>query len=121
MFDCVVGETLGQSTHTVFFGDVVGVSSRLGQDTLLYGSRKFRHHRLEQPAHQPEGQIAFGRYAAGRQHGEPALPGPVERGAEQSGLPGPRAGADHHHAARAFGRRGEHRLDFGEFPVAADQ
>jgi flavin reductase (DIM6/NTAB) family NADH-FMN oxidoreductase RutF len=44
-FDCVVGETLGQSTHTVFFGDVVGVSSRLGQDTLLYGSRKFRQMR----------------------------------------------------------------------------
>ena len=41
-FDCTVGERLEQSTHTVFFGDVVGVSSRLGQDTLLYGSRKFR-------------------------------------------------------------------------------
>jgi flavin reductase (DIM6/NTAB) family NADH-FMN oxidoreductase RutF len=45
VFDCVVGEMLDQSTHTVFFGDVVGVSSRLGQDTLLYGSRKFRQMR----------------------------------------------------------------------------
>ena len=42
VFDCVIGDRLEQSTHTVFFGDVVGVSSRLGQDTLLYGSRKFR-------------------------------------------------------------------------------
>ena len=31
-FDCVVGERVEQFTHTVFFGDVVGVSSRLGQE-----------------------------------------------------------------------------------------
>ncbi len=42
VFDCVVSQTLEQSTHTIFFGDVVGVSSQLGQDSLLYGSRKFR-------------------------------------------------------------------------------
>ena len=42
LFDCVVSQTLEQSTHTIFFGDVVGVSSQLGQDSLLYGSRKFR-------------------------------------------------------------------------------
>jgi flavin reductase len=42
VFDCVVSETLDQFTHTTFFGDVVGVSSQLGQDSLLYGSRKFR-------------------------------------------------------------------------------
>jgi flavin reductase (DIM6/NTAB) family NADH-FMN oxidoreductase RutF len=42
VFDCVVGESLEQFTHTVFFGDVVGVSHRIGQETLLYGSRKFR-------------------------------------------------------------------------------
>lgn len=42
VFDCAIGDRLEQATHTVFFGDVVGVSSRLGQDTLHYGSRKFR-------------------------------------------------------------------------------
>jgi flavin reductase (DIM6/NTAB) family NADH-FMN oxidoreductase RutF len=42
VFDCVVSQTLDQSTHSIFFGDVVGASSQLGQDSLLYGSRKFR-------------------------------------------------------------------------------
>jgi flavin reductase len=42
VFDCVVSQTLDQSTHTIFLGDVVGASSQLGQDSLLYGSRKFR-------------------------------------------------------------------------------
>ena len=41
-FDCLVGETSDQSTHTVFFGDVVACEHRLGQDTLLYGARRFR-------------------------------------------------------------------------------
>lgn len=41
-FDCLVGEALDQASHTVLFGDVVGVSCRKGQDTLLYGGRKFR-------------------------------------------------------------------------------
>ena len=42
VFDCVIGESLEQFTHTVFFGDVVAASCQLGQDSLLYGSRKFR-------------------------------------------------------------------------------
>lgn len=41
-FDCVVAQTLDQFTHTILLGDVVGASCRLGQDLLLYGSRKFR-------------------------------------------------------------------------------
>jgi flavin reductase (DIM6/NTAB) family NADH-FMN oxidoreductase RutF len=42
VLDCVVAERFEQFTHTVFFGEVVSVSSRLGEDALLYGSRKFR-------------------------------------------------------------------------------
>lgn len=41
-FDCLVGETSYQSTHTVFFGDVVACEHTTGQDTLLYGARRFR-------------------------------------------------------------------------------
>lgn len=41
-FDCLIGETLDQASHTVLFGDVVGTKCRKGQDTLLYGGRKFR-------------------------------------------------------------------------------
>lgn len=42
VFDCLVGETVDQSTHTVFFGDVVATTDRKGADTLLYGARRFR-------------------------------------------------------------------------------
>ena len=41
-FDCLVGEASDQSTHTVFFGDVVACAHRAGQDTLLYGARRYR-------------------------------------------------------------------------------
>jgi flavin reductase (DIM6/NTAB) family NADH-FMN oxidoreductase RutF len=41
-FDCRVAETSDQSTHTVFFGDVVACAHRAGQDTLLYGARRYR-------------------------------------------------------------------------------
>lgn len=41
-FDCVLGETSDQSTHSVFFGDVVAVRNQTGRDTLLYGARRFR-------------------------------------------------------------------------------
>lgn len=41
-FDCLVGETSDQASHTVFFGDVVATSHVKGQDTLLYGARRFR-------------------------------------------------------------------------------
>lgn len=42
VFDCVLGETGNQSTHTILFGDVVAVTDRKGADTLLYGARRFR-------------------------------------------------------------------------------
>lgn len=42
VFDCRLSETLAQSTHSVFFGDVLAVDSRKGTDTLLYGARRFR-------------------------------------------------------------------------------
>ncbi|MCB1341529.1 MAG: flavin reductase [Pseudooceanicola sp.] len=45
VFDCVLGETSGQATHTVLFGDVVATSHVKGQDTLLYGVRRFRQMR----------------------------------------------------------------------------
>lgn len=41
-FDCVIGEAMDQASHTVLFGDVVGTECVVGQDTLLYGGRKFR-------------------------------------------------------------------------------
>ncbi|MFC4666950.1 flavin reductase family protein [Seohaeicola nanhaiensis] len=45
VFDCTLGETSDQSTHTVLFGDVVATSHIRGQDTLLYGVRRFRQMR----------------------------------------------------------------------------
>ena len=42
VFDCQIGEIVDQSTHAVIFGDVVAVQHQLGQDTLLYGARRFR-------------------------------------------------------------------------------
>jgi flavin reductase (DIM6/NTAB) family NADH-FMN oxidoreductase RutF len=41
-FDCEIGGRLDQFTHAIFLGDVVAVSSQLGRESLLYGSRKFR-------------------------------------------------------------------------------
>ena len=41
-FDCMLGEVVDQSTHAVLFGDVVATAHRTGQDTLLYGARRFR-------------------------------------------------------------------------------
>lgn len=41
-FDCTLGETCDQSTHSVLFGDVVATAERRGRDTLLYGARRFR-------------------------------------------------------------------------------
>jgi len=42
VFDCEVGEVSDQYSHSVIFGDVVGVTHLEGQDTLLYGVRRFR-------------------------------------------------------------------------------
>ena len=41
-FDCRIAGQIDQFTHSIFLGDVVAVSSHLGRDSLLYGSRKFR-------------------------------------------------------------------------------
>jgi flavin reductase (DIM6/NTAB) family NADH-FMN oxidoreductase RutF len=41
-FDCVLFQTLEQSTHSIFLGEVVGVSSHPRLESLLYASRKFR-------------------------------------------------------------------------------
>ena len=42
VFDCTLGETCDQSTHSVLFGDVVATAHLKGRDTLLYGGRRFR-------------------------------------------------------------------------------
>ena len=42
VFDCRLSETVNQSTHSIFFGDVVAVASLSAADTLLYGARRFR-------------------------------------------------------------------------------
>ena len=42
VFDCQSMETSDQFTHTVFFGEVQAANFTLGQDTLLYGSRRFQ-------------------------------------------------------------------------------
>lgn len=42
-FECRIGETSDQSTHTVLFGDVVAVEAATNLDPLLYGLRRFRH------------------------------------------------------------------------------
>ena len=42
VFDCRIATTIEQFTHTIFIGNVVAVGPRTGQDSLLYGSRKFR-------------------------------------------------------------------------------
>jgi flavin reductase (DIM6/NTAB) family NADH-FMN oxidoreductase RutF len=40
--DCMLGESMVQGTHTVFFGDVVATAQASDRDTLLYGARQFR-------------------------------------------------------------------------------
>ena len=41
-FDCRLSSISDQSSHSVLFGDVVAVRHRAGEDTLLYGLRRFR-------------------------------------------------------------------------------
>ncbi|KUM27503.1 hypothetical protein AU467_16515 [Mesorhizobium loti] len=41
-FDCRLGQVVDQSTHAVLIGDVVSTTHQVGQDTLLYGARRFR-------------------------------------------------------------------------------
>lgn len=42
VFDCRLVETILQSSHSIFIGEVVASAHRSGADTLLYGARKFR-------------------------------------------------------------------------------
>ncbi|MDE3174811.1 MAG: flavin reductase [Pseudomonadota bacterium] len=41
-FDCRLASIHDQSTHSVLFGDVIATRHRAGEDTLLYGVRRFR-------------------------------------------------------------------------------
>ena len=41
-FDCLLAEAHDHASHSVLFGDVVGTAHQVGQDTLLYGGRRFR-------------------------------------------------------------------------------
>lgn len=41
-FDCRLASISDQSTHSVLFGDVLAVRRRAGEDTLLYGARRYR-------------------------------------------------------------------------------
>ena len=41
-FDCRLASISDQSTHSVLFGDVLATRHRAGEDTLLYGVRRFR-------------------------------------------------------------------------------
>jgi flavin reductase (DIM6/NTAB) family NADH-FMN oxidoreductase RutF len=42
VFDCRVAETIDQFTHTIFIGEVLVASYKAGEDTLLYGAKRFR-------------------------------------------------------------------------------
>ena len=42
VFDCHLIETMSQSSHSIFLGEVVATTHRTGADTLLYGARRFR-------------------------------------------------------------------------------
>ncbi|MCJ9730224.1 flavin reductase family protein [Bradyrhizobium sp. PRIMUS42] len=41
-FDCKLVSDLDQFSHSIFIGEVVGVSTYSGKDALLYGARRFR-------------------------------------------------------------------------------
>ena len=44
-FDCRMSEVMEQSSHSVIFGDVLAEQHQPGQDTILYGQRRFRQMR----------------------------------------------------------------------------
>lgn len=46
IFDCRVTQQIDQFTHSIFIGEVVAITSN-SQDTLLYGTRKFRQLRVD--------------------------------------------------------------------------
>jgi flavin reductase (DIM6/NTAB) family NADH-FMN oxidoreductase RutF len=41
-FDCRVVQSIDQFTHTIFIGEVVGVTVGPGRDAIVYGGKKFR-------------------------------------------------------------------------------
>ncbi len=53
-FDCRVAETVDQFTHTIFIGEIVAVSTKMGQDALVYGARRFRNLRKIMEAPMPD-------------------------------------------------------------------
>jgi flavin reductase (DIM6/NTAB) family NADH-FMN oxidoreductase RutF len=53
-FDCRVAESLDQFTHTIFIGEIVAVSTKMGQDALVYGARRFRNLRKIMETPMPE-------------------------------------------------------------------
>ena len=53
-FDCVVVHEVDQSSHTVFFGEVVATCEQGGRDSLLYGTRRFRQLRRSLAALDPD-------------------------------------------------------------------
>lgn len=59
VFDCRVAETMDQFTHTIFIGEVTGVSATIGQDPLVYGARRFRNLRKIMTASVPENMEAL--------------------------------------------------------------
>ena len=42
-FDCKLVQTIDQSTHSIFIGEVLATTSKPGEDALLYANRRFRH------------------------------------------------------------------------------
>lgn len=42
-FDCKLVQTIDQSTHSIFIGEVLATTAKPGHDALLYANRRFRH------------------------------------------------------------------------------
>jgi len=42
VFDCEVKQIIDQFSHSIIIGEVLGARHAKGQDTLLYGARRFR-------------------------------------------------------------------------------
>ena len=42
-FDCKLVQTIDQSTHSIFIGEVLATVAKPGTDALVYANRRFRH------------------------------------------------------------------------------
>jgi flavin reductase (DIM6/NTAB) family NADH-FMN oxidoreductase RutF len=42
VFDCKVAQQIDQFSHSIFIGEVVGITCAPGRDALIYGARRFR-------------------------------------------------------------------------------